>query len=93
MDKNDFDVDFDFEKEYGFDPSLFMDADEAEDAPVTDSAYESAEDSDADFLGDFDLDSLPDEEDSGDDAGALDDFDLDDITGEISGRGRSYGSS
>lgn len=84
MDKNDFDVDFDFEKEYGFDPSLFMDADEAEDAPVTDSAYESAEDSDADFLGDFDLDSLPDEEDSGDDAGALDDFDLDDITGEIS---------
>ena len=84
MDKNDFDVDFDFEKEYGFDPSLFMDADEAEDAPVTDSAYESAEDSDADFLGDFDLDSLPDEEDSGDDAGAFDDFDLDDITGEIS---------
>ena len=36
MDKNDFDVDFDFEKEYGFDPSLFMDANEAEDAPVTD---------------------------------------------------------
>ena len=30
MDKNDFDVDFDFEKEYGFDPSLFMDADETE---------------------------------------------------------------
>ena len=84
MDKNDFDVDFDFEKEYGFDPSLFMDADETEGEPVTDSAYESAEDSDEDFLGDFDLDSLPDEEDSGDDAGAFDDFDLDDITGEIS---------
>ena len=83
MDKNDFDVDFDFEKEYGFDPSLFMDADETEEEPVTDSAFESA-DSDADFLGDFDLDSLPDEEDSGDDAGAFDDFDLDDITGEIS---------
>ncbi|MGN1027622.1 MAG: hypothetical protein ACI4P4_14615 [Faecousia sp.] len=84
MDKNDFDVDFDFEKEYGFDPSLFMDADETEEAPVTDSAFESAEDSDADFLGDFDLDSLPDEEDSGDDAGVFDDFDLDDITGENS---------
>ena len=84
MDKNDFDVDFDFEKEYGFDPSLFMDADETEEAPVTDSAFESAEDPDADFLGDFDLDSLPDEEDSGDDAGVFDDFDLDDITGESS---------
>ena len=84
MDKNDFDVDFDFEKEYGFDPSLFMDADETEEAPVTDSAFESAEDPDADFLGDFDLDSLPDEEDSGDDAGVFDDFDLDDITGENS---------
>ena len=84
MDKNDFDVDFDFEKEYGFDPSLFMDADETEGEPVTDSAYESAEDSDEDFLGDFDLDSLPDEEDSGDNAGAFDDFDLDDITTEIS---------
>lgn len=84
MDKNDFDVDFDFEKEYGFDPSLFMDADETEEAPVTDSAFESAEDPDADFLGDFDLDSLPDEEDSGDDAGGFDDFDLDDITGENS---------
>lgn len=84
MDKNDFDVDFDFEKEYGFDPSLFMDADETEEAPVTDSAFESAEDPDADFLGDFDLDSLPDEEDSGDDAGVYDDFDLDDITGENS---------
>ncbi len=83
MDKNDFDVDFDFEKEYGFDPSLFMDADETEEEPVTDSAFESA-DSDADFLGDFDLDSLPDEEDSGDDAGGFDDFDLDDITGDIS---------
>ena len=83
MDKNDFDVDFDFEKEYGFDPSLFMDADETEEEPVTDSAFESA-DSDADFLGDFDLDSLPDEEDSGDDAGVFDDFDLDDITGENS---------
>lgn len=84
MDKNDFDVDFDFEKEYGFDPSLFMDADETEEAPVTDSAFESVEDPDADFLGDFDLDSLPDEEDSGDDAGVFDDFDLDDITGENS---------
>lgn len=84
MDKNDFDVDFDFEKEYGFDPSLFMDADETEEAPVTDSAFESAEDPDADFLGDFDLDSLPDEEDSGDDVGVFDDFDLDDITGESS---------
>ena len=83
MDKNDFDVDFDFEKEYGFDPSLFMDADETEEEPVTDSAFESA-DSDADFLGDFDLDSLPDEEDSGDDAGVFDDFDLDDITGKSS---------
>ncbi len=84
MDKNDFDVDFDFEKEYGFDPSLFMDADKTEEEPVTDSAYEAAEDSEDDFLGDFDLDSLPDEDASGDDAGAFDDFDLDDITGEIS---------
>ena len=84
MDKNDFDVDFDFEKEYGFDPSLFMDADKTEEEPADDSAYESAEDSEEDFLGDFDLDSLPDEEDSGEDAGAFDDFDLDDVTGEIS---------
>lgn len=80
MDKNDFDVDFDFEKEYGFDPSLFMDAEETEDAPVTDSAFESAEDSDPGLLGDFDLDSLPEEEEPGE----FDDFDLDDITGEIS---------
>lgn len=28
MDKNDFDIDFDFEKEYGFDPSLFLSEDD-----------------------------------------------------------------
>ena len=28
MDKNDFDVDFDFEEEYGFDPKDFLDEDE-----------------------------------------------------------------
>ena len=100
MDKNDFDVDFDFEKEYGFDPSLFMDVDETEDDPVTDSAFGPAEDSEEDFLGDFDLDSLPDgdvsgveddfdmedysEEDTGDDEGVFDDFDLDGLTGDVS---------
>lgn len=87
MDKNDFDVDFDFEKEYGFDPSLFMDTDETEDEPVTGSAFESAEDGDDTLFGDFDLDSLPDEDNSGDGGSEFDDFDLDELTGEFSDEG------
>lgn len=87
MDKNDFDVDFDFEKEYGFDPSLFMGSDGSEQAPEEDTASALPEDSgDDDLLGDFDLDSLPEDTDSEDDTGDFDDnfddFDLDDMTDE-----------
>ncbi len=87
MDKNDFDVDFDFEKEYGFDPSLFMGSDGSEQAPEEDTASTLPEDSgDDDLLGDFDLDSLPEDTDSEDDTGDFDDnfddFDLDDMTDE-----------
>lgn len=87
MDKNDFDVDFDFEKEYGFDPSLFMGSDGSEQAPGEDTASTLPEDSgDDDLLGDFDLDSLPEDTDSEDDTGDFDDnfddFDLDDMTDE-----------
>ena len=87
MDKNDFDVDFDFEKEYGFDPSLFMDADETEEESVAGSAFESAGDGDDDLLGDFDLDSLPEDDHSRDEAGEFDDFDLDELTGDFSDEG------
>lgn len=69
MGKNDFDIDFDFEKEYGFDPKTFLDADEYdENLDLSDFSDEElglnedaqtppADPQDADFdLDDVDLD-------------------------------------
>ena len=61
MDKNDFDVDFDFEKDLGFDPEEFLDSDDPGDFDMSQfddldlPGEETAPDADADFQ-DFDLD-------------------------------------
>jgi len=69
MAKNDFDMDFDFEKEYGFDPNEFLDADDNADIDFSefddDVPAGTSDRSDDEFL-DFDLDDLD-----------LDDLDLD----------------
>ncbi len=60
MAKNDFDIDFDFEKEYGFDPKAVLDSeymDEDLDLSQFDEETLGAEDG-ADEFDDFDLDSL-----------------------------------
>lgn len=59
MDNNDFDIDFDFEKEYGFDPKLFMDTNEEEQEPdpAEDIGQMPAE-LPVEGEGDFDLDSI-----------------------------------
>ena len=64
MAKNDFDIDFDFEKEYGFDPKAILDSDFTdEDLDLSRFDEEqlgidlSAEDT-ADDFSDFDLSSL-----------------------------------
>ena len=65
MAKNDFDIDFDFEEEYGFDPKAILGSD--------------FEDEDLDITG-FDLDSLKDDvsAEAADDS-EFDDFDLDSL--------------
>ena len=65
MAKNDFDIDFDFEEEYGFDPKAILGSD--------------FEDEDLDITG-FDLDSLEDDvsAEAADDS-EFDDFDLDSL--------------
>lgn len=71
MGKNDFDIDFDFEKEYGFDPKDILDSDFPVDEEldlskfVDDDLDLSAEDAAAgdDDLGDFDFSSLGLDED------------------------------
>lgn len=64
MAKNDFDIDFDFEEEYGFDPKTILDSD-FEDEDLDISGFDEdvmegdlSEDKDADTFLDFDLDSL-----------------------------------
>jgi len=69
MDNNDFDIDFDFEKEYGFDPKLFMDTNEEEQEPdpAVDDGH-TPEELPVEGEGDFDLDSILGEtEDPGED--------------------------
>ncbi len=63
MAKNDFDIDFDFEKEYGFDPKSILDSEYAEDSlDLTQFDLEQlrldleSEDTDGDAFRDFDLD-------------------------------------
>lgn len=70
MDNNDFDIDFDFEKEYGFDPKLFMDTNEEEQEPdPAETLGQMPEELPVEGEGDFDLDSIlgdseePEEED------------------------------
>ena len=63
MAKNDFDIDFDFEKEYGFDPKAILDS-EYNDEDLDLSQF------DDDFMN-IDLDKKPDAE--------FDDFDLEDV--------------
>lgn len=92
MDNNDFDIDFDFEKEYGMDPALFMDGDG--ETPEDDILAETGED--GDFSGgeneeiaedDFNLDDILNDygadeggqESAGEDAD-FQDFDLDLLT-------------
>ncbi len=65
MDKNDFDLDFDFEKEYGFDPNTFL------------GNEESDEDVDLSEFSDEALGLTSHPEKNGDEAGPDDDFDLD----------------
>lgn len=63
MAKNDFDIDFDFEKEYGFDPKAVLDSDYSDDdldlSQFDDEALGLDADTDGDF-DDFDLDNLDD---------------------------------
>ena len=63
MAKNDFDIDFDFEKEYGFDPKAVLDSDYSDDdldlSQFDDEALGLNADTDGDF-DDFDLDNLDD---------------------------------
>lgn len=59
MDNNDFDIDFDFEKEYGFDPKLFMDTNEEEQEPdPAEDIGQMPEELPVEGEGDFDLDSI-----------------------------------
>lgn len=59
MDKNDFDIDFDFEEEYGFDPKLFMDTNEEDQEPdPAEDIGQMPEELPVEGEGDFDLDSI-----------------------------------
>lgn len=57
MDKNDFDVDFDFEEEYGFDPKDFLSEDD--DFDFSDILDEDTQDADPDATRRFDFDGEP----------------------------------
>ena len=59
MAKNDFDIDFDFEKEYGFDPKAILDSEYTdEDLDLSQFDDEALGLDDSDEFADFDLDSL-----------------------------------
>ena len=85
MAKNDFDIDFDFEEEYGFDPKAILGSDfEDEDLDITGFDVDSLEDdqsgavADESEFDDFDLDSLDLEETPAADNFAAEEADFDD---------------
>ena len=57
MDKNDFDVDFDFEEEYGFDPKDFLSEDE--DFDFSDILEDDASDDEEDATRKFHFEQPP----------------------------------
>lgn len=86
MDNNDFDIDFDFEKEYGFDPKLFMDTNEEEQEPDPAADIgQTPEELPVEGEGDFDLDSIlgedeaPEEDDAPEEEASEADFSEDDF--------------
>lgn len=79
MDKNDFDIDFDFEKEYGFNPKDFLSSDDDFDYSEFDASKEEAEEAEG-GSNDFFAESNGEYTfDSSEEAGEYEDFDLDDL--------------
>ena len=75
MAKNDFDIDFDFEKEYGFDPKAILDSEYTDEdldlSQFDDEALGLDLDEAASEFDDFDLDSLDLKEEEAEEEGTL----------------------